>query len=306
MGKCCPPRPGTFLGSPEPTPASLRRQGGWARLRSEARGPPDLRRDFGRAPRQDVSGAPPGKRLLEGASNLAPVFSALWGERLTSSKHRVARGVPASPSNSRDSPSGRASKWAGRSPGPDQAQTSLSREILSVGGVQKGFLTRDRAGGGGGGRQTFPARSRKWAGSFGRGLAALSRACVAIFGGAEPRFWRFSREIRWICAGRTLRRVEVVGVTCPLLACSPAGPCPARPNHAVCSRPACRRRSPPQLQHFGPGMRGFQPSGELRGGACIPRSRRFSTRKAHPGHQGLPDILCGKPGRGAEPGQVSS
>lgn len=95
------------------------------RLKSGARGPPDLLRDFGRAPRQDVSGAPPGKRLLEGASNPAPVF-ALWGERLKPSTHRVARGVPASLSNSGDRPSGRASKWAGRRP-----DEPLSRDLIS-------------------------------------------------------------------------------------------------------------------------------------------------------------------------------
>ena len=47
--------------------------------------------------------------------------------------------------------------------------------------------------------------------------------------------------------------VEVVGVTCVLTAPSPACPRPARPSHAFRPRPACGRRSPPQLQHLGPG-----------------------------------------------------
>lgn len=47
--------------------------------------------------------------------------------------------------------------------------------------------------------------------------------------------------------------MEVVGVTCPPPAPSPAGPLPARSNHVLRPRPPCRRRSPPQLQHLGPG-----------------------------------------------------
>lgn len=50
-----------------------------------------------------------------------------------------------------------------------------------------------------------------------------------------------------------LCRVEVVGVTFLLPGPLPAGLLPARPSHALRPRPACRRRSPPQLQHLGPG-----------------------------------------------------
>lgn len=101
-----------------------------------------------------------------------------------------------------------------------------------------------------------------------------SPAYLARFGVAEPNFLGFSREIRWLWAGRALRRVEVVGVTCLFLALA-LGPCPARPSHAVRSRPSCRCRSPPQLQHFGPGTRGCLPRKGLRGRHTHPGSSVF-------------------------------
>ncbi|KAJ8798776.1 hypothetical protein J1605_016579 [Eschrichtius robustus] len=54
-----------------------------------------------------------------------------------------------------------------------------------------------------------------------------------------------SREVR--CS------VEVVGDSVLLPAPSPASPRPARLSHALRPRPACQRRSPPQLQHLCPG-----------------------------------------------------
>ena len=91
--------------------------------------------------------------------------------------------------------------------------------------------------------------------------------------------------------GRALRRVEVVGVTCLLLAPVPVGPCPARSSHAVRSRPSRRCRSPPQLQHFGPGTRGCLPRKELRGRHIIPGDRGFLTGRGSLWTAGPPDLL---------------
>lgn len=95
-------------------------------------------------------------------------------------------------------------------------------------------------------------------------------------------------------------RVEVVGVTCQPPVPSPVVPLPARSSHVLRPRPPCRRRSPPQLQHLGPGRPDDGSPGQPR-----PQGRRVPTRACgavgRPGYrEGSAERKSGR-GRGEAP-----